>query len=80
MKLLHRLPRWLQFNLRYLGNPPWDTGVSPPELLAIIAEKQPGRALDLGCGTGTNLLTHGGKGLGGHRGGSGFAVRAQSPA
>ncbi len=57
MKLLHRLPQWLQFNLRYLGKPPWDTGVSPPELLAIIAEKQPGRALDLGCGTGTNLLT-----------------------
>ena len=57
MRLLHRLPRWLQFNLRYLGNPPWDTGVTPPELLEIIEEKQPGRALDLGCGTGTNLLT-----------------------
>ena len=57
MRLLHRLPRWLQFNLRYLGNPPWDTGITPPELLEIIEEKQPGRTLDLGCGTGTNLLT-----------------------
>lgn len=57
MRLLHKLPRWLQFNLRYLGNPPWDTGISPPELIKIIEEKDPGRALDLGCGTGTNLLT-----------------------
>jgi SAM-dependent methyltransferase len=57
MKLLHRLPRWLQFNIRYLGNPPWDTGISPPELLEVIEEKPAGRALDLGCGTGTNLLT-----------------------
>lgn len=57
MKLFHRLPRKLQFNLRYLGNPPWDTGISPPELLEVIEEKPAGRALDLGCGTGTNLLT-----------------------
>jgi SAM-dependent methyltransferase len=57
MKLLHRLPRGLQFNLRYLGTPPWDTGISPPELLEVIASAPPGRALDLGCGTGTNLLT-----------------------
>ena len=57
MRLLHRLPRWLQFNLRYLGSPPWDTGITPPELRDVIEEKAPGRALDLGCGTGTNLLT-----------------------
>jgi len=57
MRLLHRLPRWLQFNLRYLGSPPWDTGVSPPELFEVIGGMKPGRALDLGCGTGTNLLT-----------------------
>lgn len=57
MKLFFRLPRWLQFNLRYLGSPPWDTGISPPELLEVIAEKPPGWAMDLGCGTGTNLLT-----------------------
>jgi len=57
MKLLQRLPRGLQFNLRYLGTPPWDTGISPPELLEVIEDAPAGRALDLGCGTGTNLLT-----------------------
>lgn len=51
--LLH----WLSFNFRYLGRPPWDTGISPPELLEFIRDHPPGRALDLGCGTGTNLLT-----------------------
>ncbi len=49
---------WLSFNLSYLvGRPRWDTQVSPPELLRFINENPPGRALDLGCGTGTNLLT-----------------------
>ncbi|MFW5713136.1 MAG: class I SAM-dependent methyltransferase [Brevefilum sp.] len=52
-----RVQRWLRFNLFYLGNPPWDTGVSPPELKAFLEKAQPGRALDVGCGTGTNLLT-----------------------
>ena len=45
------------FNLKYLGTPRWDTGISPPELLGFIRASRPGRALDLGCGTGTNLLT-----------------------
>ncbi len=49
---------WLSYNLRYyFSRPPWDTGVSPPELIKYIAENTAGRALDLGCGTGTNLLT-----------------------
>ncbi len=49
---------WISFNLAYvLGQPRWDTQISPPELLRFIAENPPGRALDLGCGTGTNLLT-----------------------
>ena len=34
-----------------------DTGVSPPELLDFIQSHPPGRALDLGCGTGTNVIT-----------------------
>lgn len=47
----------LFFELRYLlGDTPWDTGVSPPELLAYLHRHPPGRALDLGCGTGTNTL------------------------
>ena len=36
--------------------PPWDTGVTPPELERFIASHPPGRALDLGCGTGTNVV------------------------
>ncbi|MFZ5878106.1 MAG: class I SAM-dependent methyltransferase [Chloroflexota bacterium] len=53
MNLLQRL----HFSLRYFGRPPWDTGISPPELLEFIDTHPPGRALDLGCGTGTNLIT-----------------------
>jgi cyclopropane fatty-acyl-phospholipid synthase-like methyltransferase len=50
--------RRLVFELRYLRNSiPWDTGISPPELLKYLAESSPGHALDLGCGTGTNAIT-----------------------
>lgn len=54
---MNRFFEWLRYNLWYFRSPPWDTGVSPPELLQYINEVQPGRALDLGCGTGTNCLT-----------------------
>ena len=36
--------------------PPWDTGVTPPELERFVASHPPGRAIDLGCGTGTNVV------------------------
>lgn len=50
--------RKLYFNLRYLFfEPPWDTGVSPPELLDFIEHHPPGNAIDIGCGTGTNVIT-----------------------
>lgn len=49
--------RRLFFNLAYLRQPRWDTGVSPPELIDFIARHPPGKALDLGCGTGTNAIT-----------------------
>jgi SAM-dependent methyltransferase len=52
-----KLRRRLMFYLWYLGRPPWDTGVSPPELLAFLDGRAPGRAIDLGCGTGTNVRT-----------------------
>jgi SAM-dependent methyltransferase len=40
------------------GRTPWDTGVTPPEVVGLIEGPSavvPGRALDLGCGTGTNV-------------------------
>lgn len=48
--------RW-KFEWRYWrGNTPWDTNITPPEVMEFIAETPPGRALDLGCGTGTNAI------------------------
>ena len=49
--------RRLSYALMYFRRPPWDTGISPPELMEHIATHPAGRALDLGCGTGTNALT-----------------------
>ncbi len=49
--------RKLIFQITYLQSPPWDTGISPPELIAFIEKNSPGKALDLGCGTGTNAIT-----------------------
>jgi ubiquinone/menaquinone biosynthesis C-methylase UbiE len=49
--------RRLRFNLWYFGKAPWDTGVSPPELFEFIRTHPAGRAIDLGCGTGTNVIT-----------------------
>lgn len=49
--------RRLFFRLLYLRTPPWDSGITPPELMEFIKTHPPGRALDLGCGTGTNVLT-----------------------
>ncbi len=56
MESISRLIHRLRFALLYLGSPPWDTGVTPPEVEAFVRANPPGRALDVGCGTGTNLL------------------------
>lgn len=54
--IFHRL----FFTWMYLrGRTPWDTGVTPPELVLAVegaGAMAPGLALDLGCGTGTNCL------------------------
>ncbi len=51
---------WLRqfYEWRYRrGAAPWDTGITPPEVVEVIGGDDPpsGRALDLGCGTGTNV-------------------------
>ncbi len=53
-----KIPRRIKFNLSYiLRQSPWDSGISPPELYDFIASHPAGRALDIGCGTGTNIIT-----------------------
>ncbi|MCY4464069.1 MAG: methyltransferase domain-containing protein [Chloroflexi bacterium] len=51
------------FTARYdSGDTPWDSGITPPEIMRILDELPPGDALDLGCGTGTvmrDLLANG---------------------
>ena len=55
---MNSLLRRIKFDLSYLlGNAPWDSGISPPELYDFIAAHPAGRALDIGCGTGTNIIT-----------------------
>ena len=45
------------FDIMYIGTPPWDSGITPPELFEFIEQHPIGRAIDLGCGTGTNAIT-----------------------
>ena len=54
---MQNLLRRLLFQYWYFGQPKWDTGISPPELLDFIKTHEPGRAIDIGCGTGTNVIT-----------------------
>ncbi len=54
---MQNLFRRLLFQYWYFGQPKWDTGISPPELLDFIDKHKPARAIDIGCGTGTNVIT-----------------------
>jgi len=54
---VQNLFRRILFQYWYFHKPPWDTGISPPELLEFIQTHNPGRAIDIGCGTGTNVVT-----------------------
>jgi SAM-dependent methyltransferase len=57
------MPKAPGFWWRYLrGRAPWDTGITPPEIVALADQLPPGRVLDLGCGTGTSLIELGRRG------------------
>ena len=53
---IEKFLRRFSFNYRYISKPPWDTGIPVPELVDFISKHKPGKALDLGCGTGTNMV------------------------
>ena len=57
MKFLANFLRRISFNFWYFRNPPWDSGITPPELFEFIQSHPAGHAIDLGCGTGTNIIT-----------------------
>ncbi len=49
--------RFERFRERYAsGTIPWDDDLPPPELIALVEEQSPGRALDLGCGYGRSSI------------------------
>ena len=54
---MQNLFRRILFQYMYFREPPWDTGISPPELLDFIKTHHPGSVIDIGCGTGTNVIT-----------------------
>jgi SAM-dependent methyltransferase len=56
-------PEWWDERYRS-GDCPWDTGIVPPEVIALLAggHLKPGWALDIGCGSGLSscyLASHG---------------------
>lgn len=57
LQKIRKLSARLFFRLMYYKKPPWDSGISPPELIHFLENHPAGRAMDLGCGTGTNVLT-----------------------
>ncbi|HAF61845.1 MAG TPA: hypothetical protein DCK95_05920 [Anaerolineaceae bacterium] len=60
--MFQRLKRRARFFRSYCKSPLWDTNISPPELYDFLETYPAGKALDIGCGTGTNLITMAEKG------------------
>jgi SAM-dependent methyltransferase len=60
---MHNLVRRLRFTWMYVFDQPrWDTNIPVPELDEVMRQTRPGKALDLGCGSGVNtcyLAQHG---------------------
>jgi SAM-dependent methyltransferase len=54
---MFNLLKWFyDFTYRF-RKPCWDTGLTPPEVVSLVESGSVhGRALDLGCGTGTNSI------------------------
>jgi SAM-dependent methyltransferase len=53
---MRKIFRRLTFNASYFFKPRWDTGIPAPEVIRFVQGKTPGNAIDIGCGTGTNVL------------------------
>ena len=53
----HEFTQQAAFQSLLFWQSPWDTGISPPELFEFIQTHPAGRAIDIGCGTGTNVIT-----------------------
>jgi cyclopropane fatty-acyl-phospholipid synthase-like methyltransferase len=53
---MHDMPSF--WDVAYLVGAPWDTGEPPGELTELIdkGKLEPGRVLDIGCGTGTSVV------------------------
>ncbi len=57
--MIPSLIRRVVYESAYLfGKARWDSGVTPPEVTQVVEVEHfpPGRALDIGCGTGTNVI------------------------
>jgi cyclopropane fatty-acyl-phospholipid synthase-like methyltransferase len=52
-----KFSQWFYNTMYRFTQPDWDTGITPPEVtIAVDQYDRSGRALDLGCGTGTSSI------------------------